>query len=128
MKKTKNTKPAKPMAVLLITLIASLGLSLAGCTTHAPTQGYRPANYAGVPWQIGGYNDSLSLNGVIHITINGTEVIKKGVPVLGNITEATGSYEGKAVTATITKVQQAFSSYIRADVFVNGEKAASLSF
>ena len=112
-----------------IILILFVGIVLTGCTTTAPTQFYRPANYAGEPYRIAGRFERMdSWNGVVIITINEKQVIRKELPLFTNTTDADGIFENKKVSTTITKIKTFASSYIRADVFIGSEKAASLTF
>ena len=116
------------LASLLISALLISGL-LTGCASTAPTTFYRPANYSGEPYRISGTLSPMSgWNGVVEITINDQVVINKPLPVFSNTIDATGSYNGKKVTATITKVINFTSSYHRADVFIGSEKAATLTF
>jgi hypothetical protein len=66
--------------------------------------------------------------GIITITINEQEVIKKNLPVFTNTTDAFGEFDGKKITVTITRVRTFASSYIRGEVFVGSERAAILTF
>lgn len=102
---------------------------MTGCATTAQTEFYRPANYSGEPYEISGKLEPMKgWNGVVSIYINNKEVINKALPFFTNTTDASGFYEDKKISATITKVNTFMSSYIRADVFVGSEKAASLTF
>ncbi|WP_300458637.1 hypothetical protein [Desulfobacula sp.] len=102
---------------------------LVGCATTAQTQFYRPVNYAGDPYQISGKFDPMKgWNGVVKIYINRIEVINKPLPVFTNSTDASGVFEDKKVSTTITRIKTFLSSYIRADVFIGSERAASLTF
>ncbi|MCD6525768.1 MAG: hypothetical protein J7K75_02095 [Desulfuromonas sp.] len=118
----------KTIYLLLLSIFLFCGL-LAGCSTIAPTQFYRPANYSGEPYRISGKLEPMKgWNGNVTITINDQIVIDKELPVFSNTTEAYGTYGGKNVSATITKVQTFTSAYHRVEVFVGAEKAATLTF
>ena len=102
---------------------------LVGCATTAQAQFYRPANYAGEPYQISGRLEPMEgWNGVVRIYINDREVINKSLPLFTNTTDASGVFEDKKISTTITRVETFMSSFIRADVFIGAERAASLTF
>lgn len=103
----------------------SLVLTLSGCAT-APSQGYRPANYAGAPWHISGEMNQFT-NGVV-IKINDRVVIDKNLSLLSGDGEFSGSYDGKPVTASCLTSMGLLATKTSCFVFVSGEKAATLSF
>lgn len=102
--------------------------AIAGCSTTASTQFYRaqsqqePMRIAGKlePWE--------GIGGSVYITINEREVIKEKLPLFTNTTEVSGAYEGRRVTVQLTRVRTFLSSYVRAEVYLGSEKAATLSF
>lgn len=98
---------------------------LAGCAS-APSQGYRPANYAGAQWNISGEMNQFT-NGIV-IRINGQTVIDKTLSLLSGDGEFFGQYEDKAVTATCMTSMGMFVTKTNCFVFVNSEKAATLTF
>ena len=99
-----------------------------GCVATSATQLYRPANYSGDPYRISGsFEPWTGLAGQITITVNEREVIKKGLTAFTNVTDLEGEFEGKKVLITVTKVKSLFSSFVRADVFIGAERAASLT-
>jgi len=105
-------------------LIASMMvLLLAGCTTIAPSQTYRPANYPGPAWDITGEMDDW--HDMVIIRINNEIVINHALELWSGDGEFTGIYKGKPVTASCmtdgTDTTHCF-------VFINGEKAAILTF
>jgi hypothetical protein len=108
----------------LVTIFALIAL-LVGCAT-APSQGYRPANYAGAPWNISGEMNQFT-NGVV-IKINGQTVIDKTLSLLSGDGEFSGQYDGKAVNATCMTSMGVFANKTNCFVFVNSEKAATLTF
>jgi len=120
----------KKMATALIIIGTILtGNLLVGCATTAQAQFYRPANYAGEPYQISGKLEPMEgWNGVVRIFINNREVINKALPLFTNTTDASGVFEGKKISTTITRVETFMSSFIRADVFIGAERAATLTF
>jgi hypothetical protein len=104
-------------------LIASMIVLLAGCTTIAPSQTYRPANYAGAAWDISGEMDDS--HGMVIIKINNEIVINHALAAWTGDGEFTGYYKNKPVTAScITDGTNTTHCF----VFVNGEKAATLTF
>lgn len=99
------------------------------CASVAPTQFYRPQNHSGEAYRISGKLEPMSgWAGKVTITINDQPVITESLPVFSNSTEAKGSFQGKTVTAFITQVTSFLSSYIRADVHIENERAATLAF
>ena len=104
-------------------LIAAIIVLLAACATSAPSQGYRPANYAGAPWNISGEKDQFT-NAVV-IKINNQIVISNTLSLLSSDGEFSGSYDGKPVTASCMTDMNIKTNCF---VFVNGEKAATLTF
>ncbi len=104
-------------------LIASLIVLLAGCTTIAPSQTYRPANYSGTAWDISG--ELYDFNDMVAIKINNEVVILHELSDWTRDGEFSGIYQGKPVTASCmtdgTNTPHCF-------VFINNEKAATLTF
>jgi hypothetical protein len=105
-------------------LIASIIVLLAaGCTTVAPSQTYRPANYAGAAWDISGEMDDST--DMVIIKINNEIVITHYLSTWTGDGEFSSAYKGKPVTASCmtdgTNTTHCF-------VFINGEKAATLTF
>lgn len=104
-------------------LIASMIVLLAGCTTIAPSQTYRPANYSGNAWDISGeLNDFTDM---VAIKINNEVVILHDLSDWHLDGEFTGIYKGQPVSASCvtdgTNTTHCF-------VFINNEKAATLTF
>lgn len=66
--------------------------------------------------------------GEVFITVNGQHVIQKKLPAFTNTTEVEGEFEGKSVLVVLTRVQTFGSNYVRADVMIGSERAASLTF
>jgi hypothetical protein len=96
------------MSKMLKTTIAAgvffAAILLVGCATTASTQFYRPANYAGEPYRISGKLEPMEgWNGVARIFINDKEVIKKPLPFFTNTTDASGVFEDKKISTTITR-------------------------
>lgn len=109
--------------------LSVLILGLAACTTTAPPELYAPAGSAAPPYKIGGELDPFkSGSAVVTITINEEVVIETKLPALKKTTEATGAFEGKTVNVLLTNVRTFTSSYVRADVSIDGQKATALTF
>ena len=104
-------------------LIASMIILLTGCTSIAPSQSYRPANYTGTAWDISG--EIYDLNDMVVIKINNEIVILHDLEAWTSDGEFTGIYQGKPVTAScITDVTDTTHCFVS----INGEKAATLTF
>ena len=113
----------------IVMCLALTSLFTSGCATTAQAQFYRPVNHSGEPYRIAGRLDPMKgWAGHLVITINEQEVIKKSLPVFTNTTDASGTFEGKNVSVTITRIQTFLSSYTRAEVYVGVERAATLTF
>lgn len=104
------------LMVLLVTV---------GCAS-APSQSYRPANYSGSPWSIVGDFNSLSQK--VIIKINNQMVIEGRLSFLGGNGEFQGSYEAKPVTASCSTNTGFLGSKTSCMIFINGDRAATLSF
>ena len=109
---------------LLIAAALAVGV-MSGCAT-APSQGYRPANYAGSQWTITG--DLNQLSGGLTVKINNQVVISDRVNVLTGNGEFAGSYDGKPVNASCMTSMGLWSTSTNCFVFVSGERAATLTF
>lgn len=108
----------------LLTLSATL--LVAACATQAPTQGYRPAGYTGAPWTITG---SVSLlTGAATFDINSQRVIDDRLNLLTGDGEFNGNYQGKKVQASCITKTGFISTNTTCFVFIDGEKAATLTF
>lgn len=108
--------------------LSVLILGLVACTTTAPPELYAPAGSIEPPYRIGGELDPFSGGyAVVKITINEEVVIQARLPAFKNTTEATGAFEGKTVNVLLAKVRTFTSSYVRADVTIDGERATSLT-
>jgi hypothetical protein len=104
-------------------------LAFAGCSTVALAEYYTPQGSTEESYKIGGDFDPFEGgSSVATITINDEVVIAHKIPGFGKTTEAVGEYNGKRVDALFTKVRNFSSSYIRAEVSIDGEKAVKLIF
>lgn len=117
-----NNKPNETMRKLFT--VATLAI-LTGCAT-APSQGYRPANYSGAPWNISGEMNQFTNS--VAIKINNQLVINKTLSLFAGDGEFSGSYEGKPVTASCLTSMGLFANKVNCFVFISGEKAATLTF
>ncbi len=116
----------KKLSLLFLSVTA---LAVIGCTTIAPTEYYRPSGSMEKPYRLGGqYDPNVGLAGEVTITINDEPVIQERVPLFSNTAELSGEYAGKPVLVQLTKVRNFESKYIRADVTIDTERAASLTF
>ena len=98
---------------------------LSSCAS-APSQLYRPANYNGSPWNISGEMNHFTNR--ITIKINNNVVIDGTLSFLSGDGEFFGYYESKQVTASCMTSMGSFSEKTNCFVFVDGEKAATLTF
>lgn len=108
------------------TFAAALLLTLTGCAAVAPSQSYRPANFAGAPLSISGQYSDLS--NAVEITINGKNVTSGTLSFFGGNGEFSGEYEGRPVNASCVTSVGLWGPKPICYVFINGERAATLSF
>lgn len=106
---------------ILLPLIAAL----AACTTVAPTQGYRSSGSTAAPWQIRGELFDFTN---VKIFVNDTKVIDERVSLLSGEGEFRSRYDGKAVTASCSTSSGLFVVATKCIVFIENERAATLSF
>ena len=100
-----------------------------GCATIAPTEYHRPAHAVDTVYRIGGeFEPNTGLAGEVIITIDDEEVIRGKLPALSTTAEFLGEYQGQDVLVELTKVRKIGSKYLRADVTIGNERAASLTF
>jgi hypothetical protein len=102
-----------------------LAAATCACTTTAPSQGYRPAGSMAAPWQIRGELFDLTN---VKIFVDDAKVIDERLSLVSGDGEFRGSYGGKAVTVSCTTGMGLVTSAVRCIVFVNNERAATLSF
>ena len=109
--------------------IAMVAILVSGCAAtmvKAPSQPYRPANYSGAPWNIGGAHASLL--GGINLTIDGT-VVASGKFGFSQSLELSGEYKKNPVNASCDKLFLNAKYYtIKCMVFVSNERAGTLTF
>ena len=95
---------------------------IAGCTTAAPSQGYRPPGSTASPWQISGELFDFTN---VKIFVNGVKVIDERLSLLSGDGEFHSSYRGKQISANCYTDGWGGTKCL---VFVDNEKAATLSF
>ena len=96
-----------------------------GCSTVAPSQGYRPAGSTAAPWQISGELFDFTN---VKIFINGSKVIDERVSLMSGDGEFHATYNGKQVMASCSTSAGLMTTSTKCIVFVENEKAATLSF
>lgn len=110
----------------LLSLTAAAAV-LAGCTTTAPMQTYRPANYGGSAWAIDGTLHEGTNEHVLRI--NGQQVAAGSLGLMATGT-VHGEYEGRPVRSECSPGRMK-SAYVQATVcrvYVDNELAATLQF
>jgi len=112
------------IAVTALT-ISLLSVLTTGCSTVAPSQGYRPAGSTAAPWQISGELFDFTN---VKIFINGSKVIDERVSLMSGEGEFHTSFNGKQVMASCSTSAGLMATSTKCIVFVENEKAATLSF
>lgn len=112
----------RPIAFLPLAVAFVL---LAACATQAPSQAYRPRGET-QSWDIGG--DMNKATRTVTININGQPAVQGKLTWLDLSGDFKGNYRGHAVSTSCHNVEKWLSSYLRCDVFVDNERAASLTF
>lgn len=110
------------VAVFFISLFT---LSIEACSTVAPSQGYRPSGSTAAPWQISGELFDITN---VKIFVNGSKVIDERLSLMSGDGEFNSSYNGKQIMASCSTSTGLMSSSTKCFVFVDNEKAATLSF
>ena len=105
--------------------ISLLALSATACTTVAPSQGYRSAGSTAAPWQISGELFDFTN---VKIFINGAKVIDERLSLLSGDGDFHATYSGKQILASCTTNTGFVATSTKCYVFVENEKAATLSF
>jgi len=105
--------------------IALIALSISACSTVAPSQGYRSAGSTAAPWQISGELFDFTN---VKIFIDGAIVIDERISLLSGDGEFHSSYNGKQIMANCSTSSGLMSSSTKCFVFVDNERAATLSF
>jgi hypothetical protein len=100
-------------------------LSVTACSTVAPSQGYRSAGSTEAPWQIGGELFDITN---VKIFINGVKIIDDRLSLFSGDGDFHASYSGKQISASCTTNTGLLAKTIKCFVFVENEKAATLSF
>ena len=105
--------------------ISAFSILIAGCSTVAPSQGYRSLGSTAAPWQISGELFDFTN---VKIFIDGTKVIDGRVSLLSGSGEFQSTYNGKQIMANCSTSTGLMASSTKCIVFVENEKAATLSF
>lgn len=105
--------------------ISLLFLSVTACTTVAPSQGYRSAGSMAAPWQISGELFDFTN---VKIFINGSKIIDERLSLLSGDGDFHASYSGKQILASCSTSTGLMATSTKCFVFVENEKAATLSF
>ncbi len=105
-----------------------MALFLTACATNAPSISYRTANHQGAAWQITAKAKNGVLKNDISILINNQVVASGSLHELKMSDTFSGVYQGKAVTAECEVKIVGVNTINVCNVFVEGERAASLNF
>mgnify|MGYP001561427806 FL=1 len=99
---------------------------LAGCATTSHEQIYRPRGSSDA-WRI---TSKLSnVGNTLEVFINGEPALRGSFGMMDWSKEMTGGkYRGHAISASCHKQQKVFSSSVKCDVLVGGERAAHFVF
>lgn len=111
--------------MLKIFLSITVIFFLTACTTTAPSQGYRPSGSTVAPWQISGELFDFTN---VKIYVNGVKVIDDRISLISGNGEFSSKYDGKNITASCSASSGLLTATTRCMVFVENEKAATLSF
>lgn len=106
-------------------LISIFAVSATACTTVAPSQGYRSSVSTAAPWQISGELFDFTN---VKIFINGSKIIDERLSLFSGDGDFHASYSGKQILASCTTNTGFVSTSTKCCVFVENEKAATLSF
>ncbi|HEY5582610.1 MAG TPA: hypothetical protein VIK56_15880 [Rhodoferax sp.] len=111
--------------VITAASIALLAFSISSCSTVAPSQGYRSAGSTAAPWQISGELFDFTN---VKIFINGAKIIDERVSLLSGDGDFQGAYNGKQIMASCSTSSGLLTTATKCIVFVENERAATLSF
>lgn len=113
------------MIVRRLFTIFLLTFSITACTTVAPSQGHRSTGSTAAPWQISGeFFDFTNAK----IFINGAKIIDERISMFSGVGDFHASYRGKQILANCTTSTGLVAATTKCFVFVDNEKAATLSF
>ena len=107
----------------VLALVATVALT--ACSTVAPSQGYRPSGSTAAPWQISGELFDFTN---VKIFIDGTKVIDKRLSLMSGEGEFQSTYGGKQILASCSSSSGLVTASTKCIVFVENERAATLSF
>lgn len=113
---TANIRAAAILTVALLT---------GACATDAPSQYYRLRGQD-QNWEVSGKLNKATRK--VTIRINGADALRGTLSLLSLEGDFRGAYRGHPVAATCHNVEKLLSSYVRCDVLIDNEKAASLVF
>lgn len=100
-------------------------LLLSGCATTAPSQVYRPSNAQQSIKISGDYNEfSTALN----IYFDGNLTLQGKMPIFSDSTELNGNYGNYDASAVCTRQTQILNEVINCMVFIDNERATTLTF
>ena len=111
-------------AVLKYLLTSALVIS-SGCTTVAATQGYRPSGSTNAPIQISGELFDFTN---IKIFIDGSKVIDKRLSLLSGDGEFQANFRNMVIAASCSQSTGLLESFTKCIVFIDNERAATLTF
>jgi hypothetical protein len=117
-----NVKKGLTMSKIFTLLVASF---LAACTTVAPSQGYRSAGSTAAPWQIRGELFDITN---VKIYINDTKVIDDRISLMSGDGEFRSRYDGESISASCSATSGLLTVSTKCIIFVENERAATLSF
>lgn len=105
-----------------------MALFLTACASNAPSISYRTANHDGAAWQITAKAKNGVLKNNISILINNQVVASGSLHDFKMSDTFNGEYKGKAISAECEVKTVGVNTTNVCNVFVEGERAASLNF
>ena len=107
----------------VLTLLSILAIT--GCATSSPTQHYRTAN--NTQMTIAGTHNEIT--GKIEISIDNKVALSGNMPqFFGSDVEFSGTYSGMNIDAYCNTKESAFSSSVQCLIFVDNDRATTLTF
>ena len=103
----------------------TVALLIGACATEATSQYYRPRGQD-QNWEVSGTLQKATRK--VTVRINGAEALTGTLSWLSLEGDFRGTYRGHPVAASCHNVEKWLSSYVRCDVLIDNEKAASLVF
>ncbi len=105
--------------------ILAVTLTLAACATQSPSQNYRVRGETQA-WEVSGEMHKATRKLIVRI--NGQEALTGTLTWLSLEGDFRGQYRGHPVATSCHNVEKWVSSYIRCDVLIDNEHAATLTF